>query len=133
MRIRKITILFIIYIIVGVTLLTLGIAGVIDEFWQGMGGGLLIIGILRSIQSLRYSKDENYRESYNTELNDERNRFIRNKAWAWAGYMFVIISAIAVIVLRLLGQDVLSLAASFAICLMITLYWISFFILKKKY
>ena len=133
MKIRKITILFIIYIIVGVTLLTLGIAGVIDEFWQGMGGGLLIIGILRSIQSLRYSKDENYRESYNTELNDERNRFIRNKAWAWAGYMFVIIAAITTLVLQTLGERLLSLAVSTAVGLILILYWISYFILRKKY
>lgn len=133
MKIRKITILFIIYIIVGVTLLTLGITGVIDEFWQGMGGGLLIIGILRSIQSFRYSKDENYRESYNTELNDERNRFIRNKAWAWAGYMFVIIAAITTLVLQTLSERILSLAASSAVCLLLILYWISFFILRKKY
>lgn len=133
MKIRKITILFIIYIIVGVTLLTLGIAGVIDEFWQGMGGGLLIIGILRSIQSLRYSKDENYRESYNTELNDERNRFIRNKAWAWAGYMFVIIAAITTLVLQTLGERLLSLAVSTAVGLILILYWISYFILQRKY
>ena len=133
MKIRKITILFIIYIIVGVTLLTLGIAGVIDEFWQGMGGGLLIIGILRSIQSLRYSKDENYRESYNTELNDERNRFIRNKAWAWAGYMFVIIAAITTLVLQTLGERLLSLAVSAAVGLILILYWISYFILQRKY
>ena len=133
MKIRKITILFIIYIIVGVTLLTLGIAGVIDEFWQGMGGGLLIIGILRSIQSLRYAKDENYRESVTTEINDERNRFIRNKAWAWAGYMFVIIAAITTLVLQTLGERLLSLAASTAVCLLLILYWISFFILRKKY
>lgn len=133
MKIRKITILFIIYIIVGVTLLTLGITGVIDEFWQGMGGGLLIIGTLRSIQSLRYSKDENYRESYNTELNDERNRFIRNKAWAWAGYMFVIIAAITTLVLQTLGERLLSLAVSTAVGLILILYWISYFILRKKY
>ncbi|MBQ3099605.1 MAG: hypothetical protein IJC50_01315 [Clostridia bacterium] len=133
MKITKMTILFIIYIIVGVTLLTLGIAGVIDEFWQGMGGGLLIIGILRSIQSLRYSKDENYRESYNTELNDERNRFIRNKAWAWAGYMFVIIAAIATLVLQTLGERLLSLAVSAAVGLILILYWISYFILQRKY
>ena len=133
MKIRKITILFIIYIIVGVTLLTLGLTGVVDQFWQGMGGGLLIIGILRLIQSLRYSKDENYRESYNTELNDERNRFIRNKAWAWAGYMFVIIAAIATLVLQTLGERLLSLAVSTAVGLILILYWISYFILKKKY
>ena len=133
MKIRKITILFIIYIIVGVTLLTLGITGVVDQFWQGMGGGLLIIGTLRLIQSLRYSKDENYRESYNTELNDERNRFIRTKAWAWAGYLFVIIVGVSVVIFKIAGQDLLAHAACIAVCLLMVLYWIAYHVLKRKY
>ena len=133
MKFTKFTILFIIYIIFGATLLTLGLTGVVDQFWQGMGGGLLIIGVLRSIQSLRYANDKNYRESFNTEVNDERSRFIRNKAWAWAGYMFIIVAAFAVLILQTLGERVLSLAASAAVGLILILYWISYFILQRKY
>ena len=64
---------------------------------------------------------------------DERLHFIRSKAWAWAGYLFVLLSAILTIVLKLLGQDLLSVAAGFAVCVLVLLYWVCYLALKKKY
>ena len=92
------------YILLGVTLMALGVAEVIDEFWSGMGGGLLAVGLVRLIWMLRMHKDETYREKVETEAKDERNRFIRNKAWAWAGYLFILIAAVAVIVLKVVAR-----------------------------
>ena len=107
--------------------------GIVDEFWNGMGVGLIVISILRLIQVLRYRKNEVYREKMEIETQDERNRFIRNKAWAWTGYMFVLIAAICTIVFRIIGQELLSFAASYAVCLMLILYWVSYLVLRKKY
>ncbi len=126
-------IIYILYLFIGVTLLVLGIANVVDEFWSGMGSGLIIVSILRLIRIYRFNKNEEYRERVETEISDERNRFIRGKAWAWAGYLFIIISAVAVITLKVAGQELLSTAASVALCLMLVLYWVAFFILRKKY
>ena len=123
----------IIYIIFGVALMVLGILEILDSFWSGMGGALIAVGVVRGIHILRYHNDESYRENMEIEAKDERNRFIRNKAWAWAGYLFVLISAISTIVLKLLGQDLLSVAASFAVCILVLLYWICYLVLKKKY
>lgn len=123
----------IIYTVIGITLLVLGILEIVDSFWSGMGGALIAIGVLRTIQILRYNKDEAYREKWNVEAQDERNRFIRNKAWAWAGYLFVLTAAICTVVFRLLGQELLSMAASFAVCILVLLYWGSYWVLKKKY
>ena len=123
----------IIYTVLGVILIGLGFAEVIDEFWSGMGGGLLAVGLMRTIQLIRLKKDESYREKTETESKDERNCFIRNKAWAWAGYLFILIAAVAVIVLRVAGQELLSFAASGAVCLMMVLYWICYLVLRKKY
>lgn len=132
MRTRNL-IIYILYLIIGLVLLGLGIAGVVDEFWSGMGSGLLFVSVLRLIRLYRFNKNEDYREKVETEISDERNRFIRNKAWAWAGYIFILISAVAVIVFKLAGQELLSTASSVALCLMLVLYWVSFFILRKKY
>ena len=66
-------------------------------------------------------------------MQDERNKFLSTKAWAWAGYLFIIITALSVIVLRVLGQELLSTAASGAVCLLMVLYWICYMVLKKKY
>lgn len=123
----------IIYILIGGILIGLGFAGIVDEFWNGMGFGFLVMGVIQLIRRYRLEKNEAYREKVEIEAKDERNHFIRNKAWAWAGYLFVMIMAVASIVLRIMGEYVLSIAASGAVCLMIVLFWISFYILRRKY
>ena len=122
-----------IYAVLGITLLCLGIAEMVDAFWSGMGGALIAVGVIRLIHIVRYSKDESYRETKEIEAKDERNQFIRNKAWAWAAYIFVLIAAISTIVLKLLGQDLLSMVAGFAFCILMILYWICYLVLRKKY
>lgn len=123
----------IIYIIIGAILLGLGFAGKVDEFWNGMGSALLVIGVIQLIRRYRLDKNEAYREKMEIENNDERNKFIRNKAWAWAGYLFVMIMAIASIVLKIFEQDILSIAAGGAVCLMVLLFWGAYLFLKRKY
>ena len=123
----------IICMILGVVLMVLGTREIVDSYWSGMGGGLIGVGVVRAIRMLRYSKDEAYRESVEIEETDERNRFIRNKAWACAGYLFVLMAAVASIGFKLLGQELLSMAAGLAVCMLCLLYWGSFLVLKKKY
>ena len=122
-----------IYVVLGVTLIVLGILKVMDSFWSGMGSALIVVGAVRAIQIVRYHSNEAYREKREVEAKDERNRFIRNKAWAWAGYCFLLIAAICSIVFRLVGQELLSMAASFAVAMLALLYWISYLVLNKKY
>ena len=121
------------YILLGVILWILGMAEIVDEFWSGMGSALVLVGILRLVRMYRFKNDEAYREKMEIETTDERNKFIRNKAWAWAGYLFILISACSVIILKVMDQEVLSMAASGALCLMLVLYYVSYFILRKKY
>lgn len=123
----------VIYLFLGGILLTLGFVGIIDEFWSGLGFALIFVGILRLVYYFRLEKNPELKERVKTEINDERNRFIRNKAWAVSGYLFIIIAGICVIAFKIIGQDLLSLAASYAVCLIMILYWISYIILKRKY
>ena len=121
------------YITIGIILIGLGFAGMVDEFWNGMGSALLVIGVIQLIRRYRLEKSEAYREKIEIETNDERNHFIRNKAWAWAGYLFVMIMAVGCIILRIVGQDTLSMAASGSVCIMLVLFWCSYYFLKRKY
>jgi len=123
----------VIYVVIGAVLMGFSMAGKLDEFWSGMGSALLVIGVLRLVRAYRFSKNEVYREKIEVEASDERNHFIRNKAWAWAGYLFVMIMAVATIIFKVIGQETLMMAASMSVCLMITLFWVSFYILKRKY
>ena len=124
---------YLLLLALGAVLVILGGMEAIDEFWSGMGGGLVGVSILRLIQMYRLSKDADYREKVETEIKDERNSFLRTKAWAWAGYLFILIAAVATIVLKVMGQDLLSMAASWAVCLLLVLYWVSYLILRRKY
>lgn len=121
------------YIVLGAALLALGAADIIDAFWSGMGSALIAVGLIRGIHFFRFRKDEAYREKFELEKTDERNRFLRNKAWAWTGYLFILVAAVASIALKLLGQDLLSVAAGSAVAIMVILYWVSYLILRRKY
>ena len=121
------------YIILGGILIGLSFAGVVDEFWNGMGLALLIVGVIQLIRRYRLEKNEAYREKMEIEVSDERNKFIRNRAWAWAGYLFIMIMAVVCIVLKIIGQEILSMAASGAVSLMLVLFWVCYFFLKRKY
>ena len=123
----------VIYIILGVVLFALGLMEIVDAFWSGMGSALVAVGVIRLVQFLRFRKDEAYREKVETETTDERNRFIRNKAWAWSGYLFLIIAAVSTIVFKVMGQELMSMVVGFAICVLVILYWGCYLVLQKKY
>lgn len=133
MKQDKRIIVSIMWVIVGMVLIGLSFAGIVDEFWSGMGSGLLVVGIMQLVRFYRLKNNEAYREKMEIEASDERNHFIRNKAWAWSGYLFIMIAAVACIVFKIIGQDLLSMVASGSVCLMLVLYWISYIVLKRKY
>lgn len=121
------------WIIIGIILIGLSFAEVVDSFWSGMGSALFVVGILQILRFHRFNKNASYREKIEIAENDERNHFLRNKTWAWTGYVFVLSSAISSIIFRIIGQDSLSSFLSGAICYMLVIYWIVYTILKRKY
>ena len=123
----------IVEISIGVILSVLGYMGMIDEYWTGMGTALIVMGIIFMIRQIRYQTNAEYKDTVDVEVNDERNRYLRLKAWAWAGYMLVLICAFASIIFKLLGNDQLSVMSGGCVCLLIVLYWGSYLILRKKY
>ena len=131
-QIKK-NIISIVWITIGITLIVLSLIEKLDEFWSGCGASLLVVGITQLLRSYRINKNEAYREQVEVELSDERNRFIRSKAWAWSGYLFVLIAAVASIVFKIFDQNLLSMASGAAVCIIILLYWISYALLKRKY
>ena len=130
---KKRTVYYVTLVTMGLILIVLAFMGKLDEFWNGMGFGLAIVGALRLLKEYRLQKNEAYREQAEIAVTDERNRFIRGKAWSWAGYLFIIVTALAVIGFRLAGNVLLSQAAAWAVCLMLVLYWGAYHILKRKY
>ena len=123
----------VIKIVFGIILSACGFTGVVDEFWSGMGIAFVIIGVLQLIRQIRYLSNEEYKETVDIAAKDERNKYLAIKAWSWAGYCFVIIAAVATILLKLAGMEDFMMIASGSVCLMLLLYWGSYMILRKKY
>lgn len=120
-------------IVIGIVLSVCGYTGIIDEYWSGMGTALVIVGVLMLVRQIRYRTNETYKENVDVEVNDERNQYIRIKAWSWAGYFFVMAGAFGSIIFKILQMDTLSMFAGCSVCLIMVLYWLSYLILKRKY
>lgn len=133
MKIEKRFYLNIVYVVIGVALLACGIFEIVDSFWSGMGGALIGVGAIRIYQYIKFRKNPEYREKIEIEANDERNKFLSGRAWAWAGYIFVILNAIGTIAFKVAGNDLLSQYCAYSVCIISILYWVSFLVLRKKY
>ena len=114
--------LSIFWIVLGTILCACHFAGLIEEYWSSMGFALVIVGILQVIRHIRYRTNREYQEKFDIEVQDERNRFISNKAWAWAGYFFVLSAACGTIVFKLLDKEELMMFCSGSICFFMVVY-----------
>ena len=123
----------IIQIILGITLTILGERNIINEIFTGMGIALIIMAIIQLVRIYKYSTDAEYQEKVDTEIADERNKYIRMKAWSWAGYMFVILAAVATIICMAIDQKILMYAFSYSVCAILILYYGSYLVLRNKY
>lgn len=130
---NKKNILSIFWLVLGLLLAVLSLTEKLDAYWSGMGSALIVVGALQLIRAYRLRKNDAYREKMEIETTDERNLFIHGKAWSWAGYLFILIASVSSIVFKVIGQELLSMAASGALCLMLVLYWGAYWILRKKY
>ena len=127
-------VLSIFWVVLGLVLVVLSIMEVLDSsVYAGMGGALAAVGALQVIRNLRYRGNEEYREKVDTEVNDERNRFLRMKSWSWAGYIVVLVEAIGVIVAMIMGKETIQMILCYSVCLILCAYWISYVVLSRKY
>ena len=104
-----------------------------DSVWLGMGGALVAVGAVQLFLGLRYRADADYRERTDTEAADERNHFIRARAWVWAGTCFVLVGGVLTVLFQILGKQEYATLCGSGVSLLVLFYWISFLILRKKY
>ena len=127
-------IISILWVIIGAALLGLDMIGVMhDPAYSGMGGGLLAIGVMQIYKNLKYHSNEEYKEKIDLEYKDERNGYIRMKAWAWAGYLFILGAAVVSLVLFVMKMTLIGQIVSNCMCAVLVLYWIAYLVLQRKY
>lgn len=125
--------LSIFWVVLGLTLFILSVAEVLDDsVYAGMGAALTVIGALQIWRNLKYRRDPEYREKIDIEAGDERNKSIRMQSWAWTGYLFILVAAVASVVAYFLGQAVVQQTLCYSICFMLVVYWLANVILNKR-
>ena len=120
--------------VLGAVLLTLSIMEKIDSgIFSGMGGALMAIGILQIIRNVKYLKKSDYKEKIDILEKDERCKYLRLKAWGWAGYLVVLLEAIGSVIAMILGEQLIMQVLLVSVALIVGIYAISYMILNRKY
>lgn len=126
--------------IIALSYMALGFVLVMTDLLKGENGyffsfglALILMGILRLFQYRKITRNDQSMRKQELAESDERTRMIAERARSWAFSLSITGSGIIVIVLSLLGRHEEALPFAWYVCGMVALYWISFFILRKKY
>lgn len=129
MRLRVATV----YIILGIVMIFVGIIIKAEEpFISSFGFALTIIGIARVRNYLIITKSEESIKKQKIRESDERNVAIANKAKSVTFSIYVMLLCVATIILSLLNMQEIARWLGFSVCALITIYWITYFIIRKK-
>ncbi|MBR6513824.1 MAG: hypothetical protein IKT46_03210 [Clostridia bacterium] len=122
----------IIYIVLGVAMIAAGFITKTDnEFVSSFGLTLTVVGLALIKKNIITSEEKLKRREI--AENDERNIAIVHKARSWAFSFYVILGCLAVIVLSLLSLQDIASWIGVGVFSLIAIYWICYFIVRKKY
>lgn len=121
------------YIIIGLALIIVSIVTEdANEFLSSFGAALLVIGIARVRNHFIITKNEQSIKKQEIIESDERNIAISNRAKNFSFNLYVILAGITVIVLQILKISELATIIGLTVCVLILIYWVSYFIIRKK-
>ncbi len=121
------------YIILGLaTFVMFNIIKTENNFLSSFGFALLVIGIVRVRNYMMITKSEETITKQRIAETDERNIAIANKAKSVSFIVYIILASVSVIVFELLNKTQLVMLLSGTVCVLIFIYWISYWIISKK-
>lgn len=132
-RLKQRLYIAIIYIALGVMM----IAGTFatkpnNDFISSFGFAMIVMGIVRIRNYCMITKNEDTIRKQEIIETDERNISIIHKAKSTAFSIYIILLAIAVIVLSLFNMHKVARWIAYAVCLIVVIYWICYSVYQKK-
>ncbi len=120
------------YIILGIAVVvTFNIFPTKNESLSTLGLAFIVIGVVRTRNYFLITKNEETITKREIAETDERNISISNKAKSVAFYVYLILACIAVILLELFEKSELATFVLATVCVLIVIYWISYWIINK--
>ena len=121
------------YIILGLVMIAaFNIIETENNFLSSFGFALVVIGIVHIRNYINITKNEEKIKKRQIAETDERNIAIANKAKSVSFIIYVILASVSVIVLELLNKTQLAIILSGTIWVLILIYWVSYWIIRKK-
>ena len=108
-------------------------ADVVFMFFFAWGTALMVIGIVRLRQYRKLMASPEAMRAQEVAETDERNVMLANKAKSYAFFWYVLICSVAVIVLEFMNQVQIATSLAFSVCFLILLYWVCYYVLRRKY
>ena len=122
------------YCVIGVILIVVDIFMDFENYFiSTFSITLLLLGILRIVQNKRITKSEKTMHKREVAETDERNKMIAERAKSWSFSCSILLAGIIVIVLSFLGYHDHAQPFGWFVCVMITLYWVFWFVARRKY
>lgn len=103
-----------------------------NEYLSMFGLCMAVVGINRIRHYFLITKNEETIQKREVAESDERNIYISSKARSIAFYIYVLAVSLAVIVFHILGRQEIAVFLSYTVCLLLVIYWITYFIVRKK-
>lgn len=79
----------------------------VPSFYTGIGCGWAAAGIVVLIKNIRYLKNEKLKKEREIYENDERNRMLGLRCWAYTGYVMLILFYIGILISGFINMTVL--------------------------
>ncbi|MBR5460147.1 MAG: hypothetical protein IKV53_04705 [Clostridia bacterium] len=131
-KLRVRTYVAIAYTVIGILMIIGAAVLKTDDIVSVYGLIFTVFGIARLRNILLIKKDEEKLRRHEIAETDERNVSIINRARSVSFLIYVLLSAVAVIVLSLLDMKDAVQWVSYSVFSLIFIYWISYFVIRKK-
>lgn len=121
------------YIILGLAMIVIfNIIKPENSFLSYFGISLVVVGIAKTRNYFLITKNAETIKKQQIAENDERNIAIANKAKSISFIIYIVLVCIFIVVLNLLNQTALATILSSTVCVLIVIYWISYWIISRK-
>lgn len=129
----KIRIAFgIIIFLIGVVI-TVGANITQNEVMYSFGAVFAIVGIARTLKSIRILKNKKLFEKMKIAENDERNIMIWRKSVTLAQSIYCLIAAVAIVVLYFMGMESEGNIIAWSLIVYLVIYWLCYMFMANKY
>ncbi len=121
------------YIVLGLAMIAVSFFVKTDsDFLSSFGLAMSVIGIVKVRQYIRITKTEETIQKQRIAETDERNIAIADKAKSVAFLGYILLASVAVIVLEVLHLTLIATILSATVCVLLVLYWVSYWIIRRK-